>query len=193
MFTKGDIESMVGSAKNGDKNAVENLCNGFKGFIINSARKIYIRGYEMEDLIQEGYKAVIMAVDSYDAARNTFTGYAVNAIRNNFYCIMRNNLSKPYSASLNSINNQGDELINTIFSDENIEEYFESLETKSSLKKAIARLSDREKDIIYWCYAAEKSMKKYSEFRKIPYRTVSYRKKKAVEKLRKFMEEQGEI
>ncbi|WP_338432741.1 sigma-70 family RNA polymerase sigma factor [Clostridium tyrobutyricum] len=193
MFTKGDIESMVRSAKNGDKNAVENLCSGFKGFIINSARKIYIRGYEMEDLIQEGYKAIIMAVHSYDTDRNTFTGYAVNAIRNNFYCIMRNNLSKPYSASLNSINSQGDELMNTLFSDENIEEYFESLETKSVLKEAVASLSDKEKDIIYWYYAAEKSIKQYCVFRKMPYRTASYRKKKAVEKLRKFMEKKGEI
>ncbi|WP_446898502.1 sigma-70 family RNA polymerase sigma factor [Clostridium sp. LBM24168] len=186
MNDKSKIEKLVISAKNGDKRALEELCTSFKGFIINKSSAIYIRGYEMEDLVQEGYKSVVTAVNKYDLERNSFTAYVTNAITKNFYNLMRRNLSKPCSCSLNSLNEEGCELVDTLVSSENIEEDFIELENKLELVNDIDKLSSNEKDIIYWYYMDKKSLGEYAESRGINYRTAVYRKKTAVDKLKKI-------
>ncbi|MCH3965032.1 MAG: sigma-70 family RNA polymerase sigma factor [Clostridium sp.] len=180
------LEKLVESAKNGDRRALEEICRSFEGFIVKKARTIYIRGYEMEDLIQEGYRSVITAVNRYDVGKNSFTAYVTNSIVKNFYSLMRKNLGKPFSCSLNSVNDGGCELMDTLVSGENIEEDFVTRENESELASSMDKLSRDEKDIIFWYYLEEKSLGEYAESRNVSYRTAVYRKKIALDKLKKI-------
>lgn len=93
----------------------------YKPSIIKNARRIYISGYEVEDLIQIGALAVIKEVKKYELERKAaFTTYANTVIKNAFNEQLRKVLSKKldenFKCSLNSLNKDGIEFIEILVS-----------------------------------------------------------------------------
>lgn len=191
IIDNNDIKDMILKAKSGDKALMEEIVRKFMPFVIKTARGIYIRGQEMSDLVQIGRVSIIKAVKMYDIDKgNGFTSYVTNAIKRNFYTLIRDNVKKSSYCSLNSLNEEGFELIDILVSGENIEEDFCEQEEKIELRKALNRLSEKEKEIIHWFYFENKTLQQYAELKAIGYRTAVERKKRALIKLRTFM--QGE-
>jgi RNA polymerase sporulation-specific sigma factor len=80
-----DIEDLVLQAKLGNKQALQEVIERFRPFVIKTAMGIFISGMEMEDLIQEGYISIIRVIDKFDIGKNScFTAYVKSAVINNY-------------------------------------------------------------------------------------------------------------
>ena len=72
---------LIRKAKNGDKNAMEELISENIGLVKNIARRFFGRGVEYEDIVQIGSIGMIKAAKSFDESFNTvFSTYAVPLI-----------------------------------------------------------------------------------------------------------------
>lgn len=168
-------------AKTGDKKSMEEIIKSYTPYIIKTARTIYVKGYELEDLIQIGQLSIIRAVKSFDVHRSkNFTTYATKSVSRAYYSLIRKNIKTPSCCSINSINNEGCELIESIASEENLEE-------KTVLKMALQELTAECREIIQWIYFENKTLELYAEKKGISYRTAIRWKKRALEKLRKLL------
>ncbi|WP_368490064.1 RNA polymerase sigma factor [Clostridium sp. BJN0013] len=184
------LENLLKKAKSGDKIAVEEICKKFNGMIISLCRFIYINGYTMEDMIQEGRVSLIKAIHSYDLnSKYPFPAYAKSAVKKNFHWKIRNNTRKPRCCSIHSCNSQGNELSDMIPSTENIEEDFIKKQYKIKLREAIEKLPEEKRDIIIWYHILEKDLKEYAIRKGIAYRTAVYKKKKALDSLKEYLKD----
>lgn len=167
---------------------MEEIIKKFTPFVIKTAGSTYIKGLDVEDLIQIGQVSTIKAVNMYDTDRgSSFTSYVFNAIKINFYNLIRCNVKRISDCSINSLNKDGFEIIDSIAGDENIEEDVVKKEEKVLLGRALNKLS--EKEVIYWFYFENRTLNDYANFKGICYRAAIGRKKKALIKLRKYLEE----
>ncbi|RMC92321.1 sigma-70 family RNA polymerase sigma factor [Clostridium autoethanogenum] len=183
------LEILLERAQSGDKNAVENICIKFNGMVINMAKCTYIKGYDMEDLIQEGRCSVIKAIGMYDInSKYPFAAYVKSSVKKNFYNMIRSNIRKVSCCSLYSKNEEGCEFINMIASDENIEEDLIKRKLIIQLNKAMDKLPEDKRNLIDWYYIQDKSLNEYAEKERISYRTAVYRKRKSLESLKKYIE-----
>lgn len=167
----------------------------YKPFIIKKARKIYINGYETEDLIQIGALALIKAVKKYELGRKAaFTVYANTVIKNAFNKELRKVLSKKldenFKCSLNSLNKDGIEFVEMLVSEENVEEDAIAREQIGILTKALEKLSEGEREIIQWFYFESKPLKEYARGKGITLNTAIKRKCRAIEKLKNYFFEE---
>lgn len=76
-----DIE-IVKKAQGGDQEAVSQILDKYKGFVIMNSRKFFLNGADREDLQQEGMIGLIKAIRRYDDGRNaSFSTFASICIR----------------------------------------------------------------------------------------------------------------
>lgn len=184
----GDIMEKIIKAQQGDEKVLEDIIKKFTPFIIKTARSIYVNGHDLEDLIQIGKISVIKAVNMYDVSREKgFVTYVTNAVTRNFYNLIRARVKEGSFCSLNSVNDEGSELIDSIACGDNLEEDYETKEEKLMLLKALEKLSEKEREVIYWFYFQNKTLEQYAREKGICYRTAVDRKKKALIKLRDFL------
>lgn len=68
-------------AKNGDQSAIDMIVSDKNTLIEQIARRYYIQGGDMEDLVQEGRIGVCKAIDNYDRTKNdSFANFASKII-----------------------------------------------------------------------------------------------------------------
>jgi RNA polymerase sporulation-specific sigma factor len=169
---------------------MEELIRRFTPFVVKTARGIYVKGYELMDLIQIGKISIIKAVSMFDINKgNGFTSYVTNAIKRTLYTLIRDNIKKTSYCSLNSLNSEGIEIIDCIASEENFEEQIIEDEEKATLNRALKNLLEKERDIIYWFYFENKTLEQYAKEKGIAYRTVLDRKRRALAKLKSMLGE----
>ncbi|MFW5999073.1 MAG: sigma-70 family RNA polymerase sigma factor [Halanaerobiaceae bacterium] len=76
MFTNQDVDSLVISAKEGDRRAVEFLINDNMDIVYAKARNYYIKGMGTDDVLQEGRVGLYKAIRNYRPERNaSFRGF----------------------------------------------------------------------------------------------------------------------
>ncbi|MGL5378058.1 MAG: sigma-70 family RNA polymerase sigma factor [Cetobacterium sp.] len=56
-------------AKSGDSEAIEKVFLRYKNDILRNSRNLYIKGGDVDDLLQEGYIGLIKAIKSFDDSR----------------------------------------------------------------------------------------------------------------------------
>ncbi|WP_432205084.1 sigma-70 family RNA polymerase sigma factor [Cetobacterium somerae] len=57
-------------AKNGDSEAIEKVFLKYKNVILKNSRTLYIKGGDVDDLLQEGYIGLMKAIKSYDETKD---------------------------------------------------------------------------------------------------------------------------
>lgn len=185
------LEKLVERAKNGDERAFEEICLRFRWLIVKNCRRTYIRGYDMDDLIQLGNEALVNAVRKYENRGTGFTAYVRSAVqRKLFYCI-RSCANKPACCSIYSVNDEGEELVNSLVSmdeDDNLEERLIYREKIQALEKFMGMLPEKYRDIITSYFFNGISLKEYASIKHMSYRNAVFTKKKALEKLRSLFE-----
>lgn len=88
-------EQLAVLAKNGDATAIEQLYANNSGIIYQHLRPYERRGYEMDDLMQEAYFAMIKAVYSYKADSGyKFVTYLSNMLRWYFSRLIRKDTNR---------------------------------------------------------------------------------------------------
>jgi RNA polymerase sporulation-specific sigma factor len=182
-----EIETLVLKAKSGDKYSLEEVLNKFTPFIIKTARSIFISGMGMEDLIQEGYISVMKAVKSYDIYRNrSFIPYAVNAVKNNYFYMIRQKARYNSDISMQTSIGEGITLGDTFEDDLDIEEDYVCREDLTRLKAALDKLTYEERcEILSYFNDDGKSLKQIAEDKSIKYTTLIKRKNALVSKLKR--------
>lgn len=169
---------------------MEEIVKNFTPFVIKTARGIYVKGFEVDDLIQIGRMSIMKAVSMVDISKNKgFVSYVTNAVTKNFYYLIRGNVKEASCCSINNVNSEGIEIIESLVSEENLEEEFIEDEEKASLNRYIEKLPDKEKEVIYWFYFENRALGEYAKEKGIAYRTVLDRKKRALEKLKIMLKE----
>lgn len=79
-------EELCDLAKHGDGEAESFLLNKYKSLVKSRAKKLFIIGGELDDLIQEGMIGLFLAVRSYDESKGaSFSGFARLALERRMY------------------------------------------------------------------------------------------------------------
>ncbi|WP_315119185.1 sigma-70 family RNA polymerase sigma factor [uncultured Clostridium sp.] len=179
-----DVESLVDRAKKGDKSSLEELIKALTPLIMKESSKVYLKGYDREDLIQIGNLSLLKALDKYDTSKKNFIGYAAMAIKNNYYYLIRRECKENYEASLNKEIGEDIYIVDTLKSTENIEENFIKKEEYKKLYSALKKLSKEEIHIINWIYFERKKLTDYATENNLSYSKARYLKDKTINKLK---------
>ena len=181
------LDELINLAIKGNKDAVEEIINQLQPLIISSIRKYYNIGKEYEELIQEGNLMILESLKTYDPNKGVhFLGY----IKLNLKYLYLNKHKRKIHLSLNEpVGDEGQEIIELLISDnkEAIDIILED-EINAELKKALEKLTKRQREIVILYYVENISIKEISHRLNISYRTVVNIKTKALENLKKYME-----
>jgi len=172
-----ELNSIVLRAKKGDNKAMTKIIEKFTPFILKQCKSIYIKDYEIEDLIQIGQMSLINAVKHFKIEnKKDFAGYAICSIKNNYNCEIRQRCKFNYEISLNSSQNIYN-MIELFPSEEVIEDdYIYKMQVKQ-LYSFLGKLTKEDKELIEWIYLKQKSIKSFAKIKDLRYETCIRRKK----------------
>jgi RNA polymerase sigma factor, sigma-70 family len=168
---------------------MQKIFEQYKPFIIKTAKQFNIRNYEICDLMQIAYIALINVVDKYQISSNTFSSYAFKSIVNSLRHTARKSLKHNREFSLNvpvGVNEAPSaDFIDFVASLDNIEEAVLSSEKAREIRQIIAKLPEEERDLVITLFYKGGSLKAFAEKRGMCYPTALRRKKSVLEKLEK--------
>lgn len=183
------LEELALKAQGGDKKSLEDLIIYFKPYIIRQARCTYVKGCDIEDLIQIGYISLIKAINMYKPLNRKFEYYALASIKRNFYYLIRKESRHNAEYSMEFETGPGLTLQDGIEDDFSLEEEYSKKETYKELKKGIKSLNKEEQDMIKWVYFGGRTLKDYTQLKGITYNQGRYKMKQILQKLREAFEQ----
>ena len=123
----------------------ERIYKAFEPLIISSIKNYYDRADIFEELIDDGKTEIMYAIMEYDGSKNVpFNYYLKQRLR--FFYLKKN--PRMSVQSLNFTNEDGDEIMNLIESDENIEQNFEDRLEIKELYENVRKLPEKQQKII---------------------------------------------
>lgn len=164
-----EIEKQVILAKENNDNAIINILEAFKPYIITLIKNTKVNGYTREDLVQELNIKILECINKYNG-ENTFVGYCTRALKNRIYNLYKNNKK-----------HDNLELQDNNFKNENFE--FDNYKIENLLFSNLS-LNDIEKNIMILYYINRHTLKEISVILGIPYFKVISLKKLALKKLK---------
>ena len=175
-------------AKEGDKKAIEEILESFKMFIIKQCNRIYIEGYDIDDLIQEGYISLIKAIEKYDESKGAFVAYGTRAIVNNYYMMIKKRAKYNGTTSLNRSNDENIELIDIIEGNDKIENKIILREDVKYVIEAINNMNENDKKLIIDLQINKIPAKQLAKELGVSYLALCKRKERALKKLKAKLE-----
>ncbi len=149
-----DLTQIIDLAQKGDPTAIDTLFASYKKVVASQARKYYLVGGDMDDLIQEGMVGFLKAVNTYDEKKGEFLPYALRLINNEIQNLIKKSNTQKQSFFNTSIplNNQGEVVVGDA---EMAKPYASSPETEVIGKEdfdhllllAKSKLSDKENEV----------------------------------------------
>lgn len=179
-----DLEESALKAQGGDKKSLEDLFIYFKPYIVKQAHCIYVKGYDIDDLIQIGYVSLIKAIKMYKPLNKNFNYYALASIKRNFYYLIRQEARHNGEYSIEFETGDGLTLADSIEDKFNLEEDYVKKEGMERLKENLKLLNKEEKELIKWVYFDKKSLKEYTGVKGITYHQGRYKIQKVLQMLR---------
>ncbi|GFP77442.1 sigma-70 family RNA polymerase sigma factor [Clostridium fungisolvens] len=178
------IENLVLLCKADNEEAKETLVSEFNPFIINLCKKSFVSGYEFEDIRNECYKTLFNCIKLYQPEKHRFVAYSTNAIKNSVNCLIRKSVRRQKT--------DGSKVVMLDTTLENItcydlisaEDIIYRNQVKSHVNSIINTLTQEEKELIRYIFFKGYSMKKYSDFKMIPYFKVVDLKTNILNKLK---------
>lgn len=182
-----EIEKCVVRAKNGSEEDMLKIFEQYKPFIIKTAKKFNIKNYELTDLLQVSYIALMNVVKKYEASSNTFSAYAfkaiVNAIGNTGRKSMKYNREFSLNAPIHPSGNTGVQFLDFINSMDNVEEDVVSSDNNNEIRKIISKLPEDEMNIVIALFYKNLPLKTYAKEVGMCYPTALRKKRRALERL----------
>lgn len=174
-----EIDYIVNNKIVDDKRIYE----AFEPLIISSIKNYYDRTDIFEELVDDGKTEIMYAIMEYDASKKVpFNYYLKQRLR--FFYLKKN--PRKSVASLNYTNEDGDEIMNLIESDENIEQDFEDRLEIKQLYERVRKLPEKQQKIIYENFLREKSAREICKKLNMKQSTFYNTRSKALENLRKM-------
>lgn len=174
---KRHLENLVIKAKIGDERAKEEILTILEKAIRYYAARYFIKGYDLEDLISEGYNAVLKAINKYKTESNCFYTYACRSIENTYKYLLRQ-IKEPEGAENVSLTDELAETLNS--TDMGVED----AALINILKRAIERLPEEEREIIKEIYLKDNKMSEIAREKGVPFGRVQYLRNKGISSLK---------
>jgi RNA polymerase sigma factor, sigma-70 family len=185
-----EIESCVINAKLGDPKEMEKIIEQFRPFIFKIAKTYNIKNYDLTDLSQIGFTALINSVHKYNPGTHTFSSYAYTSINNSLKYFARKNSKFNKDISINTrVFPESDSSIATEYLDciedtENFEEILIKTESMKELLSSISQLSNDEKELVHMLFYQKNTLKTYSDKKGMGYLRAVRSKNRILKKLR---------
>ena len=167
--------NILEGAKKGNEESILFIFNKYLPLINKYCRNYYLKNYNSDDLKQEGFLAVVKAINMYDLSKGvtSFDSYAIISIRNRYGCLARCNLKYNEESSLNLTIDDGvsflDLLEDTSDSINTENRYIKNEEIKNIIL-ALNNLNDEDKLFIKNLYHTCKgSLLKYCKTNNVVY------------------------
>lgn len=177
------IENLVKQSKDGDEYSKEKLIEQFRPFIINLSKRIFISGYDMEDIQNECYRILLRCLSLYKMETHRFVAYATNGIKNSINDLIRKNLnsSKLCGTAALAFDNYVEE---TFKSDTpEISDILCGKYDNSSLRHAIKQLTSDERELVRHIFFCDNTLKSYAEKKEVSYSYAVKKKRHILDKL----------
>ena len=174
-------------AKNGDQTAMFQVIKSFEGWVVRQCHYYNLKGYEVEDLKQVCYQAIIYAVYRLDEDELiTAPCFILRCMHNALKFECRKVLARPEPDSLNKEAESGSEFMDLVVDETaNTESAVITNLDKKALKESYDTLSSEEKDLIsYYIMNPYGGLKEYADKYSKNYRKVRYMKDLALAKLK---------
>lgn len=153
----------------------------YKPLIIKSIKTYYNKTNQYDDLIQEGYLKIYELCKNYKKERGSMGAYLKTNLK--YYYLEKNRKIEAIS-----LEREDGPILETLKSDENIEEDYLLEESARRLKKALRGLTDIEREVLVGIYFEGKKASEIAKEQKRSKAAVSQAKKRGLEKLKKSLE-----
>ncbi len=188
-----DINYIILKSLKGDKKSQEILLNKLHPVIYKNIYKYYSPDNNIvEDLVQEGYIVILKSLKNYEESKDVhFLGYVKTNLIYFYKNYYRDTKNQRNTISLNQKagdKNDGRELANIII--DNTFDPIKEILIKDEINELldnIKKLSKKEQEVLSMLYIDKLDVTEISNQLHIAYRTVIWRKYKAVQKLKKLM------
>lgn len=172
-------------ARLGNGSAKVDLINMLEPLIISSIKKYCPLPKEYEDLHSDCVLVILWCLENFDGKRS-FLKYVKSYLK---YYLLDTFKYLKNEPQRDSVNDQGEDLLNYIEDDFNLEESLIKKTDEQILNEAINSLAKRQREIIILYYYKDMSLKNISQKLKISKWTVVAAKKQALDKLKKKLED----
>lgn len=140
--------------------------------------------YDKDEALDEAREVFMDAIEKYDKSQASFGGYVKYRL---YYHFLDKSKRKPHK-SLNDLDQTGTEIMNNIEANIDIEKEMERKEKYEELYKAIRKLKQKDKVIVYMKYWENRSHKEIGKALGITAKTVTNRHHDLLIELRKGLE-----
>lgn len=177
-LNKEQIETLVQKAKDKDKQALQDLYSAFLPYIYVLLSKIYVNGYDKDDLKQECFLTLCTCIKKYKGT-DTFIAYVTASMKNNILYLLRR--SKSHS-ELNISEIDG-------YTVETTEDIAIKHLDSETLSIAIKNLTPQERSILTDYYYNDLSLMTISKDKNSKYITTVKQKDRALNKIKYYFKE----
>ncbi len=172
--------------QSGNKLYLSKLYNRYNRVLYGMIYNVLRRKEESEDLLQEVFVQAWEKADLYDPARGTVYSFLVTMARNKAIDVTR---SKSFKNQLKEDHVINDFTLELQHDNPNPHEEIELNERAVSVRKALAKLKEDEREVLYISYFHGLSQSEIAEKIDIPLGTVKYRMRQGMIKLRDMLAE----
>ena len=166
-FTLTEFKELVHSAQNGDREAINTLCNAFKPLIYKEAYRYEVREALGEDAVNTAWLIFLEQIKKYDGRD---FGHLPGLLQYHVHYGLLHKFTRGKSVKdcyYLDAEEEGDGM--------QIAEKFDAiaqLEDNQAMQLAFKRLTDKQRNIINAMQEPDMTIKKYSEDHKISYKTA---------------------
>lgn len=188
------IEKLVNAAKASDPKAKESLVMEFTPLINSIAKRTFVHGYEACDIRNECFSTLFICISKYKLDSHRFVAYATNSIKNNINYLIRESIKRNELDGFMTLSLDNKFIEFQPSASYNIDEELCSLDNYDDLSFALKnKLTEEEKHLISFLFFKENTLTNYASSKKISYVAASKRKKKALNKLKKYINGGNEL
>lgn len=179
------LEQLVISSKKKNEKAKNELFMEFMPYIKSLSRKTFIFGYSREDIEAECFITLLTCIEKYNIESHRFVAYAVNSLKNCVNYLIRKNLKCKNINGEDSLTFTGDLSSLNVLGDENPEDNINRLFSFNSIIYYLDNLTFNDKELMIFTSFRKNTLKSYALLKNMSYSTVSKRRYKIKNVLKK--------
>ena len=185
-LTADEEREWMALVQNGDKQALRKLYDRFNKILFGMIYKILRNKEESEDLLQEIFVKIWNKADQFDPSRGSAYSFIATLARNRAIDRTRSRAFKNRRKDDYVINDY-EYSFNLSTENPNPEEKIEITERAVGVRKALAQLNEKERQVLYISYFEGLSQTEIADKIDIPLGTVKYRMRQGMIKLREML------
>jgi RNA polymerase sigma-70 factor (ECF subfamily) len=185
-LTADEEREWMVQVQNGDKHALRKLYDRFSKILFGMIYKILRNKEEAEDLLQEIFVKIWNKADQFDPSRGSAYSFIATLARNRAIDRTRSRAFKNRRKD-DYVINDDEYSFNLSTDNPNPEEKIEINERAVGVRKALAQLNEKERQVLYISYFEGLSQTEIADKIDIPLGTVKYRMRQGMIKLREML------